>query len=89
MGDIFRFWHLPSNGVVAKIAIRDLDLLFGGQIFTIFYIFETVRSSAKCVGDICRFYHLPFKGLFSNIAISDIDLLFGGQILNLFISLKR
>ena len=27
------FLHLPSNGVIAKIALRDFDLLFEGQIF--------------------------------------------------------
>ena len=27
MGDIGRFLHLPSNGVIAKIVLRDRDLL--------------------------------------------------------------
>ena len=26
-----RFWHVPSNGVIAKIALHDLDLLFRGK----------------------------------------------------------
>ena len=28
-----RFCQLPSNGIITKIAIRDLDLLFGGDQF--------------------------------------------------------
>ena len=27
LGDIYIFLHLPSNGVIAKIALCDLDLL--------------------------------------------------------------
>ena len=30
------FWQLPSNGVIMKIAHRDLDLLFEGRKFEIF-----------------------------------------------------
>ena len=29
--DVCRFFHLPSNGVIAKIVLRDIDLLFGGK----------------------------------------------------------
>ena len=28
-----RFWHLPSNGIIAKVALGDRDLLFEGQRF--------------------------------------------------------
>ena len=31
MGNIYRFGHFPSNDVIAKILIRDLDLLFEGK----------------------------------------------------------
>ena len=44
--DVCRFLHFPSNGVIAKITIRELDLLFGGQHLKL-YISETVRDSAK------------------------------------------
>ena len=40
-------WHLSMANVIAKTALCDLDLLFGGKTFT-FYIAETVRArSAK------------------------------------------
>ena len=43
---VCRFWHLPSYGVIAKIAFRDLDLLVVGQTF-IFSVSETIRTSKK------------------------------------------
>ena len=36
LGDICRFRYLPSNGVISKIAIHDLDILFEGHNFEIF-----------------------------------------------------
>ena len=35
-GDICKFWHLPSNSVIANIALRDLDRLFKSN--TLFFI---------------------------------------------------
>ena len=46
-GDICRLLHLPSNDVIVKISLRDLDLLFGGPHFLNIYISETLRDSAK------------------------------------------
>ena len=37
--DVCRFWHLPSNGVIAKILHVDLYLLFEDQIFFVTLIF--------------------------------------------------
>ena len=31
--DICRFWYLPSNDVIAKIALHGIDLLFEGKKF--------------------------------------------------------
>ena len=42
MGYICRFWHLPSNGVIVTIAVRDL----GWKCWN-FYIFETVGASTR------------------------------------------
>ena len=36
VGDICRCWYLPSNGVIAKIAHCDLELVFEGHKFLIF-----------------------------------------------------
>ena len=38
-----------SNGVIEKIALGDLDLLFGGKEFNFLYISQMVRTSAKNV----------------------------------------
>ena len=35
VADKCKLWHLPSNGVIAKIALRDLYLLFGTKKFQI------------------------------------------------------
>ena len=40
---------LPSNGVIAKIALHDRDLLLRSTILNI-YISQTVRASAKIGG---------------------------------------
>ena len=37
--DLYRFWHLPSNGVNVKIVHHDFDILFEGQS-----VCETVRG---------------------------------------------
>ena len=54
VGDCCRISHLPWNGVIEKIPLRDLDLLFESEKFK-FYIFEMVSVSSEIVGDICRF----------------------------------
>ena len=38
--DVCRFWQLPSNGVIAKIALRDLDLLFEGKNVKSVYLWK-------------------------------------------------
>ena len=47
--DVRRLCHLPLNGVVAKIALRDLDLLFKVNNFKL-NICKTVIASAKMCG---------------------------------------
>ena len=53
VGDICRFWHLPSNGVIAKIILRDLDLLFEVKILNV-NISETVRARENMHGKIFK-----------------------------------
>ena len=77
--DVCRFWHFPSNGAIIKIALRDTDLLYGGQILKKNYISETVRASAKMCRRDCRFLYLPSMGVIVNIALHDIYFLFGGK----------
>ena len=47
MVGIFRFGHFPSNNVIAKIVLRQLDLLFQGQKSLNVNIFEMMRANAK------------------------------------------
>ena len=44
--DCYRFLHLPSNLVIAKIVLSDRDLIFQGNNFETF-ISETVRATKK------------------------------------------
>ena len=44
----FRFRHLPSNGVIAKIALHDLDLVFRGNKFEI--VISRTEPAQKCMG---------------------------------------
>ena len=41
--------YLPSNGTIANVILRDLDLAFQDQILKKFSISETVRIREKCV----------------------------------------
>ena len=47
-GDICKFLHWPSNGVIVKVLLFDFDRLFEGK--KIFFMSETVRASAKMCG---------------------------------------
>ena len=64
-------WYLPSNGVIAKIVLINLDLLFEGQKF------ETVRASIKMHGtsfvDLC---YLSSNALIAKNVQRDLDLVF-------------
>ena len=42
-----KFWHLPSNGIIAKIVLRDPVILLEDQTFFNCYISETVRTSTE------------------------------------------
>ena len=66
---------------IAKIVLRDLDILFEGQIFETL-ISETVRTGAKLL--LC----LPSNGFNEEIVFCDLDLLFGGKKFKALIFLK-
>ena len=40
MGDNCKYWHLPSNGVIADIALPDLNLIWSSNIFNILHFFK-------------------------------------------------
>ena len=75
MEDICRFGHLPSNGVTAKIALRDLGLLFNVTIFKIIIFY---REQAQIM------HGTTFKDLGH-----DLDLLFQGKRIEILIYLKQ
>ena len=76
-----RFWHLLSNSVTAKMALRDIDLPFRGKVIKIRISLKRQELALKCVEDICRFWHLPSNGVFAKIVLRDLDLLFNGETL--------
>ena len=73
--NVYTFSHLLSNGVIAKIALNDLDRLFVVKKFKNNYISEKVRTSAQICGR-----HLSIL----TFAIDKIALCY----LNLFLEVK-
>ena len=52
-----RFWYLPCNDVIAKIALRDIDLLFKGKFFENIYISWNDKNNVRETFvhfDVCR-----------------------------------
>ena len=49
-----RFRYLPLNGVIAKITLRDLDLICEGKFFLIVIYLKRQELEQKFVGDIGR-----------------------------------
>ena len=79
MGFFCRFRHLPSNGIIAKIILHDLYLLFKGQNFTML-ISEMVRASAKnAQTDFFGFGYLPTNDTITRFTPNDLGLLFQGK----------
>ena len=78
------FFNLPSNGVIAKIVLCFLELLFESLKLNI-NISETVRTSAKMHRRhfFSRFGYLPATDTIANVTSNDLDLLFQGKKLKL------
>ena len=74
MEDICRFWHLTSIGVIEKIALRNIDLLFEGKVF------ENVISPKRLTVDVAGRFA-------SNDTAPAVELLLGSELLCL--SLNR
>ena len=91
MRGICRFWHLPSNGVIAKIVLCDADLLCDadilcdadllceGQKLKKNYISETLRASAKNVWEVFIEFNICHRILSMQKLYCDFDQLFEGQ----------
>ena len=60
--DVYRFWHLPSNYIIAKIVLHDLDLLFEGQKCETSTSLKWIELAHKCLGSVfCEFWYLSAK----------------------------
>ena len=81
--------QLPWNSVTAKIALCDLDLLFGGKKIFFVISFKRLELAQKCVASMCRFRHWPENGVIEKIVLCDLDLLFGGETFKMLIPLKQ
>ena len=58
--DVCRFWHLPSNCVIAKIVLRGLDLLCKGQRFKA-RLYHSSERPLKC--DECEYFCTQISSL--------------------------
>ena len=52
VGDICKFWHFLSNGVISKITFHDLDLLFKGIFFINLFSLKPWELAQKCTGQL-------------------------------------
>ena len=84
--DFCTFLHLPSNGVNAKIVLRDVDLLFKGHKFKISISLRRWEMAQIPVRIICRFLHLLPNGVNAKIVLRDLDLLVEGNKFNIFLN---
>ena len=79
----------PSNGVIRKVVLHDLDLLFQGQIFKNDSISETVRANSKYAIWLLHILIFATEWRHCKVVLSDLDLLFQGKIFQMLISWKR
>ena len=71
--------NLPSNGVIAKIVLRDLDLLFEGQIFEMLKYLKRLALVQKCMERLLNIVKFTIKWSQCQNLFRDHDLLFIGK----------
>ena len=70
----FRGWYLPSNGTMAKVMLRNIDLRLQG------YKFETLLSWIQWKSyDFCGGYYRGTNGTIVNAILRNLDIHFQGQ----------
>ena len=79
---VYRFWHLLSNGVIAKIVFRDLDLHFRFEMFKmwnsfVFVCYQKLKLWGK--NQQYTFKHLRSNGVSIVLLICDFGLLCQGK----------
>ena len=67
---------MPLNGVIARIALRGLYLLFEGKKFEPLICLKWVKLAQKCLGGLVDFNILPSNDTVTKIVLLDLDLLF-------------
>ena len=75
---VCRCWHLPSNGVIAKIALRDLDLHFQGQTFQV-AILRSKRCKTASNTNSIIYSKSGICRRTANVVRHDLDLYFQGH----------
>ena len=81
--EFFRFWHLPSNDVIAKIVFRDFDLHFQFQMFKTCEI----RSSSY-VFRIAKIFEVIRQLTLEHLQSNAVSLIFSSVILTCIFDLK-
>ena len=79
------FWHFPSNGVRAKIVLRNLDLPFEGEQLKILTPKQRENAQNNCY----TFGYFPSNNTISNVTPNVLDLLFQGQTFDILVSRKQ
>ena len=64
------------NGLLAKIVLRDLDLLFKVNNLKRYYLWNGESKRKYACDDFCRFWYMPSNDLRAKIVLPDLDLLF-------------
>ena len=70
---------MPSNGVVAKIILRDLDLLFDGQNLKTIISLKRQELARNAQNDFYIFVYLLTNDRIARFTHNDFDLLFQGK----------
>ena len=65
--DLYRFWHLPSKCVIAKIVLRYLAVLFEGEEIKILISLKGRKLAHTSFRVFCRFWHLPSNGVIGKL----------------------
>ena len=73
VGDICRFWHLPSNDVIAIITPRILTYFLRVKYFKLLSL-KRSELAHTFVGDFCRFWPLSSNVVIAKIILRDIYL---------------
>ena len=61
-----RFWYLPSNGLIAKIILHDLDILFQGNKLETLISLVWLVLAQKCMGRLLYIFIFAIEEHYKN-----------------------